>query len=48
LQRQFRTPLGLGNLPFIVGRGPVAGEGRPPLPPDLKLDDTVPFRLVAR
>ena len=45
LQRQFRTPLGLGNLPFIVGRGPVAGEGRPPLPPDLKLDDTVPFRL---
>ena len=48
LQRQFRTPLGLGDLPFIVGRGAVAGEGRPPLPPDLKLDDTVPFRLVAR
>jgi CRP-like cAMP-binding protein len=45
LQRQFRTPLGLRDLPFIVGRGPVAGEGLPPLPPDLKLDDTVPFRL---
>src|SRR5262249_53514779 len=26
LQRQFRTPLGLGGLPFIVGRGHVAGE----------------------
>jgi CRP/FNR family transcriptional regulator, cyclic AMP receptor protein len=25
--------------------GPVAGEGLPPLQPDLKLDDTVPFRL---
>jgi len=37
LQRQFRTPLGLGDLPFIVGRGPVAGEGLPPLQPDLKL-----------
>src|SRR5262245_1891834 len=45
LQRQFRTPLGLGDLPFIVGRGHVAGEGLPPLQPDLKLDDTVPFRL---
>jgi len=45
LQRQFRTPLGLGGLPFIVGRGHVAGEGLPPLQPDLKLDDTVPFRL---
>ena len=45
LQRQFRTPLGLGDLPFVVGRGPVAGEGLPPLPPDLKLNDTVPFRL---
>src|SRR5262249_23941705 len=45
LRRQFRTPLGLGDLPFIVGRGPVAGEGLPPLQPDLKLDDTVPFRL---
>ena len=44
LQRQFRTR-GLGNLPFIVGRGPVAREGLPPLQPDLKLDDTVPFRL---
>ena len=25
--------------------GPVAGEGLPPLQPDLKLYDTVPFRL---
>src|SRR6266700_1747604 len=25
--------------------GPVAWEGLPPLQPDLKLDDTVPFRL---
>src|SRR5262249_46123117 len=24
LQRQFHTPLGLGDLPFVVGRGPVA------------------------
>jgi hypothetical protein len=45
LQRQLDTPLGLGDLPFIVGRGPVAREGLPPLQPDLKLNDTVPFRL---
>jgi predicted component of type VI protein secretion system len=45
LQRQFHTPLGLGDLPFVVGRAPVAQEGLPPLQPDLKLDDTVPFRL---
>jgi CRP/FNR family transcriptional regulator, cyclic AMP receptor protein len=45
LRRQFPTPVGLGDLPFIVGRGPVAREGLPPLQPDLKLDDTVPFRL---
>jgi CRP/FNR family transcriptional regulator, cyclic AMP receptor protein len=45
LQRQFRTSLGLGDLPFIVGRGPVAREGVPPLEPDLKLNDNVPFRL---
>jgi CRP/FNR family cyclic AMP-dependent transcriptional regulator len=45
LQRQFHAPLGLGDLPFVVGRGPVAREGLPPLQPDLKLDDTVPFRL---
>ena len=42
LQRQFHTPLGLGDLPFIVGRGSAAGEGLPRLQPDLKLDDTVP------
>jgi CRP/FNR family transcriptional regulator, cyclic AMP receptor protein len=45
LQRQFHAPLGLGDLPFIVGRRPVAREELPPLQPDLKLDDTVPFRL---
>jgi CRP/FNR family cyclic AMP-dependent transcriptional regulator len=45
LQRQFHTPLGLGDLPFIVGRGSAAGEGLPRLQPDLKLDDTDPFRL---
>jgi CRP/FNR family transcriptional regulator, cyclic AMP receptor protein len=44
-RRSGRAPLELDDLPFIVGRGSVAGEGRPPLPPDLKLDDTVPFRL---
>jgi CRP/FNR family transcriptional regulator, cyclic AMP receptor protein len=45
LQRQLHAPLGLGDPPFIVGRASVAGEGPPPLQPDLKLDDTVPFRL---
>jgi CRP/FNR family transcriptional regulator, cyclic AMP receptor protein len=45
LQRQFHTPLGLGDLPFVVGRRSVAGEGLPLCQPDLKLDDTAPFRL---
>jgi CRP/FNR family transcriptional regulator, cyclic AMP receptor protein len=45
LQRQFNTPCGLGDLPFVVGRRPVAGEGLPLREPDLKLDDTAPFRL---
>jgi CRP/FNR family transcriptional regulator, cyclic AMP receptor protein len=45
LQRQLHGKLQLSNLPFIVGRGPVAREGLPPLQPDLKLDDIVPFRL---
>jgi CRP/FNR family transcriptional regulator, cyclic AMP receptor protein len=30
---------------LLLAGGPVAGEGLPPLQPDLKLDDTVPFRL---
>jgi hypothetical protein len=45
LQRQLHAPLGLGDLPLIVGRGSPAGEGLPRLQPDLKLDDRVPFRL---
>jgi CRP/FNR family transcriptional regulator, cyclic AMP receptor protein len=45
LRTQFHGRLGLGDLPFVVGRGPVAREGLPPLQPDLKLDDTAPFRL---
>jgi CRP/FNR family transcriptional regulator, cyclic AMP receptor protein len=45
LRRQLHTRLQLGDLPFIVGRGPVVREGLPPLQPDLKLNDTVPFRL---
>jgi CRP/FNR family cyclic AMP-dependent transcriptional regulator len=45
LQRQLSAPLGLSDLPFVVGRGPVAREGLPPLQPDLKLADGAPFRL---
>jgi len=45
LQRQFHTPLGLGDLPFVVGRRPVAGEGPPLWQPDLMFDDAAPFRL---
>jgi len=45
LQRQFHTSLGLGDLPFVVGRRPVAGEGPPLWQPDLMLDDAAPFRL---
>jgi len=45
LQRQFHTPLELGDLPFVVGRRPVAEEGPPLWQPDLTLDDTAPFRL---
>jgi len=45
LQGQFHTPIGLGDRPFVVGREPVAGEKLPPRQPDLKLDDTAPFRL---
>ena len=45
LQRQFRTPLGFGDRPFVVGRRPLAGEELPPWQPDLVLDDAAPFRL---
>ena len=45
LQRQLHIPLRLGDLPFVVGRGPMPEEGPPPLQPDLKLEDTAPFRL---
>jgi len=37
--------LGTVGAPFVVGRGLAAGEGLPPLEPDLKLDDAPPFRL---
>jgi hypothetical protein len=45
LQQQFHTPLGVGDLPFVVGRRPVAGEELPPWQPHLALDDAVPFWL---
>jgi CRP/FNR family cyclic AMP-dependent transcriptional regulator len=45
LQRQFHGKLQLSNRSFIVGRGSVAREGLSALQPDLKLDDTMPFRL---
>jgi predicted component of type VI protein secretion system len=45
LLRQLEAPLSLHALPFVVGRQPVAGEGLPLRQPDLKLDDTAPFRL---
>jgi CRP/FNR family cyclic AMP-dependent transcriptional regulator len=45
LQQQLQTPLGLVELPFVVGRCPVTGEGSPLWQPDLLLDDTAPFRL---
>jgi len=45
LQCQFHTPLGLGHLPFVVGRRPAASEGTPQWQPDLMLDDAAPFRL---
>jgi len=45
LQRQFHAPLGLADLPFVVGRRLVATEAPPAWQPDLKLDDTAPFRL---
>jgi CRP/FNR family cyclic AMP-dependent transcriptional regulator len=45
LQHQLHTPLALGDMPFVVGRAPVAGEELAPLQPGLKLDETPPFRL---
>jgi hypothetical protein len=45
LERQLHTPIGLGDLPFVVGRVPAAGETSPQVQPDLKLDDSAPFRL---
>ena len=45
LQHQLHTPIGLGDLPFVVGRRPDDGEEPPPLEPNLKLDDVAPFRL---
>jgi CRP/FNR family cyclic AMP-dependent transcriptional regulator len=45
LQSQFDTPVGLGDLSFVVGRLLALGEGLPALEPDLKLDDAAPFRL---
>ena len=32
---QLHELVGLGDLPFVIGRGPVAREGLPPLQPDL-------------
>ena len=46
LQCQFHTPLGLGHLPFVVGRRPAANEGTPQWQPDLRLDE--PRRLGCR
>jgi CRP/FNR family cyclic AMP-dependent transcriptional regulator len=45
LQQQLHTPIGIGGLPFVIGRRPIAAEGVPSLQPDLMLDDTAPFRL---
>jgi CRP/FNR family transcriptional regulator, cyclic AMP receptor protein len=45
LRPQLHNPIRNGDVPFIVGREPVAGEGAPPLQPDLKLNDAAPFRL---
>ena len=45
LRTRFHDPLGLSDLPFVVGRVPNSREGRPPLQPNLKIDDEIPFRL---
>jgi hypothetical protein len=45
LLRQLPTPLGLDDLPIVVGRRPAAGEVQRPRQPDLMLEDIAPFRL---
>jgi CRP/FNR family transcriptional regulator, cyclic AMP receptor protein len=45
LQGQIPSSLRLNDLPFVVGRRPVAGEGAPLWEPDLTLNDSEPFRL---
>ena len=45
LRPQLHNPIRTGDLPFIVGREPVAEEGTPPLQTDIKLNDAAPFRL---
>ena len=45
LERQLHTPIGFGDLAFIIGRVPAAGELPPQVQPDLELEDSAPFRL---
>jgi CRP/FNR family cyclic AMP-dependent transcriptional regulator len=39
------TPIRVTNLPFIVGRVPVANEAKPGRHPDLLIEDKKPFRM---
>ena len=45
LQQQLQARFELSNLPFVIGRRPIAQEGPPLWQPDLTLDDIAPFRL---
>lgn len=45
VQRGLHTPIVIGERPFIIGRAPFPGEGQPSIPPDLQLEDALPFRL---
>src|SRR5262245_4345947 len=45
LRTRFHGPIDVGDLPFVVGRVSALREARPPLQPDLKLGDSIPFRL---